>query len=75
MKVAVAVLLFSYAVEVLQYCRILDRLGLSGNELAKTVIGHGFEWWDLLAYTLGIMTVLLLERTKNPIPTMGNGQE
>jgi Protein of unknown function (DUF2809) len=61
-KMAIAVLLFAYLVEVLQYFRIVDRLGLSGNLVAKTVIGYGFEWWDMLAYTLGVLTILLVER-------------
>ena len=60
-KVAIAVLLFAYLVEILQYFRIVDRLGLTGNQLAKTVIGYGFEWWDMLAYTLGVLTILVAE--------------
>lgn len=64
-KIAVAVLLFSYTIEVLQFFRIVDRLGLTGNTIAKIVIGYGFEWWDMLAYTLGIATVLLIERPKH----------
>lgn len=60
-KIAIAVLLFAYLVEVLQYFRIVDRLGLSGNLVAKTVIGYGFEWLDMLAYTLGVLTILLIE--------------
>lgn len=60
-KIAIAVLLFAYLVEVLQYFRIVDRLGLSGNLVAKTVIGYGFEWLDMLAYTLGVGTILLVE--------------
>lgn len=60
-KLAIAVLLFAYLVEILQYFRIVDRLGLSGNLVAKTVIGYGFEWLDMLAYTLGVLTVLLIE--------------
>src|SRR5262245_53501 len=63
LKVAIWVLLFSYTIETLQYFRIVDRLGLSGNAVAKTVIGTGFEWWDILTYTLGIVTVLILEST------------
>lgn len=63
-KIAIAVLLFSYILEAGQYFHIADRLGLSGNIIAKTVIGHGFDWWDLLAYTLGIITILILERPK-----------
>lgn len=57
-KIALGVLLFAYAIEVLQYFRLVDRLGWSGNTLAKTILGYGFEWWDLLAYTLGAATVL-----------------
>lgn len=60
-KVAIVVLLFSYSIEILQYFNIVDMLGLSGNVFAKTVIGSGFEWWDMLAYTLGIITILILE--------------
>lgn len=60
-KIAVPVLLFSYALELLQYVHLVDRLGLTHHQLARTVIGYGFEWLDLLAYTLGIITVLILE--------------
>jgi hypothetical protein len=61
-NVAVGVLLFAYAVEVLQYFQIVNRLGLQNNIVAKTVIGYGFEWFDLVAYTLGSITVLAVER-------------
>ena len=69
-KVAIGVLLFSYLLEVLQYFNIVDRLGLTDNKLAKTVIGYGFEWIDLLAYTLGIVTVLVLERLNQAKPSV-----
>lgn len=61
LTVVIGVLLFAYLVELLQYLRIVDRLGLADNLLAKTVIGYGFEWLDMLAYTLGAGTILLLE--------------
>lgn len=61
LKIAIGVLLFSYLVETLQYFRLVDRLGLTQNLLAKTVIGYGFEWLDMLAYTLGIFTVPFVE--------------
>lgn len=64
-KLAIGVLLFSFLIEMLQYFRIVDRLGLSGNTVAKTVIGYGFEWWDMLAYTLGVLTILALELSRN----------
>ena len=69
-KVAFGVLLFSYVLEVLQYFHIVDRLGLTDNQLARTVIGYGFEWIDLLAYTLGIVTVLILETVNRAKPSV-----
>jgi hypothetical protein len=63
-KVALGVLLFSYLIEVLQYFQLVKRLGLAHNVIARTVIGYGFEWKDLFAYTLGVITLLVLERKK-----------
>ena len=62
--VALSVLLFSYSIETLQYFRIVDRLGLQNNTVAKTVIGYGFDWMDVVAYTLGTLTILVTERSK-----------
>lgn len=60
-KTALAVLLFSYAIEILQYFNIVNRLGLEHSKFARTVIGTSFEWIDLIAYTLGICLVIYLE--------------
>ena len=60
---AFAVLLFSYLIETLQYFHIVDLLGLEKSTIARTVIGTSFAWTDLLAYTLGILLVLVLEST------------
>jgi hypothetical protein len=59
-----AVLAFAYLLETLQYFQLVDRLGLGDSELARTVIGTGFAWGDLLAYTMGGMAVLLAERKR-----------
>lgn len=64
LKAALGTLLFSYLLEALQYFQIVDKLHLQSNELARTVIGYGFDWKDLIAYTLGITTLLFLERRK-----------
>ena len=61
-KVGLGTLLFSYLVEILQYFQIVNRLDLQDNIIAKTIIGYGFAWLDIIAYTLGILTVLFLER-------------
>jgi hypothetical protein len=65
LKLATGVLLFSYLVETLQYFRIVDKLGLTRNIVAKTVIGYGFEWLDILAYTLGIVFVVVVEKVSS----------
>jgi hypothetical protein len=72
-KVALGVLLFSYLIEVLQYFQLVKRLGLEHNVIARTVIGYGFEWQDMLAYTLGVITLLMLER-KNLRATNKSGE-
>jgi hypothetical protein len=59
---AVFVLVFSYAVEVSQYFHLADHLGLRAPSLARTLLGTYFTWTDMLAYTLGILTVLGIEK-------------
>lgn len=60
-KIAIAVLAFSFLIETMQYFNLVDKLGLTNNIVAKTVIGYGFEWKDIIAYTLGIITVLIID--------------
>lgn len=60
---AAGVLLFSYLIEGLQYLRIVEWLGLQHNRLARVVIGTAFAWSDIIAYTLGILLVLVVEKT------------
>jgi hypothetical protein len=59
------VLLFAYLLEVLQYFHFLQLFGLQHVVWLNIILGNGFAWGDLVAYTLGIVTVLLLERTAN----------
>ncbi len=62
---ALLVLLFSYAVETLQYFKIVAVLGLEKSKLAKMIIGTSFAWQDIIAYTAGIAIVLWLEKQKS----------
>lgn len=59
---AIGVLLFAYTVELLQYFRIVEILGLQHSRAARIIIGSSFEWQDMLAYTLGVLAVVLLEK-------------
>ncbi|MGM9509714.1 DUF2809 domain-containing protein [Larkinella sp. GY13] len=61
---ALFVFVFSYALEVLQYFNLVELLGLQQYKLARIVIGTSFEWIDLLAYTLGVIFIVYLERGK-----------
>lgn len=59
---AIGSLVFAYLVESLQYGNLVELLGLQHHRLALLVLGHQFEWLDMLAYTLGTALVLVLER-------------
>lgn len=61
-KGAIAVLLFAFLVETLQYFTIIEVLGLQNNRLARTVIGTSFAWEDILAYIAGIVIVIVSEK-------------
>lgn len=61
LKAAVAVLLFSYLIETLQYFQFVQRMGLAKYKILAIALGTSFEWFDILAYTLGFITIILLE--------------
>lgn len=58
---AISVLIFAFAVEFLQLVNLLETLNLQNNHLIKIMLGSSFQVSDLVAYTLGIITVLLIE--------------
>ena len=59
---AALVLLFSFAIESAQYLNLVEKLGLQHSKIAKVVLGNSFAWMDLLAYTLGILAVIIMEK-------------
>ena len=61
---AIAVLIFSYSIELLQYFNIVEVIGLGHSNVARIVIGSSFSWLDILSYTVGITIVLLTERRR-----------
>ncbi len=60
-KLATLVLVFAFTVELLQLTTILKTLHLHNSHLAKLILGNTFQTSDLVAYTLGIITVLIIE--------------
>jgi hypothetical protein len=63
-KIALITLLISYTIEILQYIHILELLHLNKIKILNIVLGNSFSWTDMLAYTLGILTVLLIHNFK-----------
>lgn len=60
-KLAHAVLFFSYSVEVAQFFDLVTILGLQHIKAARIIIGSTFDWLDLLAYTIGWFSIILIE--------------
>lgn len=58
---AIIVLLISFCIEFLQLTTILEFFNLEENRIAKLIFGTTFQFTDLLAYTLGVLTILYVE--------------
>ncbi|NMH88002.1 ribosomal maturation YjgA family protein [Flavivirga algicola] len=59
--VAIPVLICAYIIEFLQLINILSMLNLNNNHLLKLILGSTFQISDLVAYSLGILSVLIIE--------------
>lgn len=59
---ALVVLFIAYGIELLQLTPFLTYFNLQDSFTAKLIFGSTFEVGDLVAYTLGIITVLLIEQ-------------
>lgn len=59
---AIAVLLFAYAVEVGQYFNLVEVLGMQDNKVMCIVIGSSFSWGDMLAYTIGAVLCVIIDK-------------
>lgn len=66
-RAAVAVLVFAFTIEILQYFQLVDRLGLGDNRIAQIAIGATFDWKDLVAYTMGAASVIAVEQRRRSI--------
>ena len=62
---ALVVLLIAYAIELLQLIHVLTYFNLQHSKTAKLIFGSTFQLGDLVAYTLGIITVLIFEYYDN----------
>jgi len=60
----IVVWVIAFIVECLQLTNILHYFGLDNNIIAKTIFGTSFHFSDLIAYSLGCLTILSLEHYK-----------
>ncbi|RWY48137.1 ribosomal maturation YjgA family protein [Mucilaginibacter gilvus] len=58
---AIGVLIFAYVVEITQYYHLIYKLGWENSAIARNLLGTTFRWEDMLAYTLGMILVVLIE--------------
>lgn len=60
--ICISTLLFAYIVEILQYLKMVEILGVQNNKLLVTILGSSFSWGDMLAYTIGIAICYLINK-------------
>ena len=58
---ALVVLVIAYTIELLQLTPFLTYFNLQDSFTASLIFGNTFQVEDLLAYTLGIATILIIE--------------
>jgi len=62
-KTLILVLLIGGAVEILQLVDLVGLLDIQ-SPVISTILGNTFDWTDLIAYALGGILILLLEKLK-----------
>ena len=60
--IALLVLIIAYSIEFLQLLNILDYLNLRQNKFATLILGSHFSVQDLIAYTLGVLSIYLINK-------------
>ncbi len=63
---AASSLFVAYFLEMLQYFHFLKVTGLGKYHFLKLLIGSAFAWGDIVAYTLGFVFVLIVEKILAP---------
>lgn len=61
-KLITGIFIFSVIVEVLQYFKIADVLGLKPGSIPAIVVGNSFSWIDILCYAAGCTIIFLITK-------------
>jgi len=59
--IAVSVLMFAFTLEFLQLFKLTEILNPDNNPIIKVILGSTFQISDLLAYSFGILIILMIE--------------
>lgn len=54
--------LLDRTVETLQYFNFIEFVGLEKSNIARIVMGTSFEWIDIVAYIVGIVIIITIEK-------------
>ena len=60
--IAIFTLIFSFLVEILQYFKFVELIGLGNNKAARIIIGTSFSWIDLVCYFVGFIVLFFIDR-------------
>jgi hypothetical protein len=61
LTLSIAVFIFSCFIELLQYFRLADVLGLPRGSVLSIILGTSFSWGDILMYFLGCLASYCLD--------------
>lgn len=64
-KLAAAVLIFAFTIEILQYFDFVRLIGMEGNRIISTALGRTFAWMDFGAYFCGFLMIIFAEGLLN----------
>ncbi len=59
---AIIAVLFAILVETLQAVNFVNLIGLEDNTIARIILGSSFSWLDILAYFIGFLLIITVER-------------
>jgi hypothetical protein len=60
--IAIGVLVFAFIIEYAQYFDLIEILNPNNNQIIKLILGNTFQISDLIAYAMGIVTILIINR-------------
>ena len=55
----------AYLLELLQYLHFIELAGLEKYKILVIILGSSFDWGDILAYTLGFLFLIFVEKITN----------